>query len=211
MITERGTVLTEQMSNEEVRIQLTIAKQQGTLIEVHNLPHDDYFNIGFVVGLDTTFCLLISIDWDGKINDLVAIRLDTIRYTASGTDYLTTVSEKTKVAHEHHYFDLWHIQSFLDEHPDFPNGPILEKALADSYQHQLPVVIGTDKYQGHDDFTGMIHELNQITLNLHYLNEHDLSSMWTYDIPLKQITYVRMRGTQMHTTKQIMDDVFHQY
>lgn len=207
MITERGIGLTEQMSSEEVRIQLTIAKQQGTLLEVHNLRWDDYFNVGFVLGLDASFCLMISIDWDGKINDLLAIRLSTIRYVASGTDYLTTVSEKTKVAHEHHYFDLWQIQSFIDRHPEFTNGPLLEHALTDSYQHQLPVVIGTEKYQGADDFTGMIHELNQIN----YLNEHDLSSMWTYDIPLKDITYVRMRGTQMHTTKQIMDDVFHQY
>lgn len=39
-------------SESENRVQLTMAKQQGTLIEVHNLPNDDYFNVGFVVALD---------------------------------------------------------------------------------------------------------------------------------------------------------------
>ena len=33
-------------SESENRVQLTMAKQQGTLIEVHNLPNDDYFNVG---------------------------------------------------------------------------------------------------------------------------------------------------------------------
>lgn len=59
-------------SESENRVQLTMAKQQGTLIEVHNLPNDDYFNVGFVVALDPVFCLMISIDWDGKINGLSA-------------------------------------------------------------------------------------------------------------------------------------------
>ena len=56
----------------------------------------------------------------------------------------------------------------------------------------------------------MIHDLNEITLNLHYFNEKDLSSMWSYDILISQIDYVRSRGTQMATTKQILEDVFHQ-
>lgn len=199
------------MTEQDVRIQLTIAKQNGILIEVHNLAGDDYFNVGFVIGLDNTFCQLISVDWDGKINGLIAIRINSIRYTATGTDYLTTVSEKTKVAHEHHYFDLWAVQKFVDQHPEISNAPILQTMLQDSYQNQLPVVIGTKKFQGADDFTGMIHELNQITLNLHYFNEDDLSSMWTYDIPLTEIDYLRTRGIQVATAKQIMDDVFHQH
>ena len=173
---------------QDVKIQLTIAKQQGKLIEVHNIKNDDYFNVGFVVGIDNHFCLMISIDWDGKINGLIAIRLDSIITVNDQTDYLTTVSEKTKVAHEHHYFDIWQVQQFIDE----------------------PVVIGTKQYQGMDDFSGMIHDLNEITLNLHYFNEKDLSSMWSYDILISQIDYVRSRGTQMATTKQILEDVFHQ-
>ena len=95
---------------QDVKIQLTIAKQQGKLIEVHNIKNDDYFNVGFVVGIDNHFCLMISIDWDGKINGLIAIRLDSIITVNDQTDYLTTVSEKTKVAHEHHYFDIWQVQ-----------------------------------------------------------------------------------------------------
>ena len=104
-------------SESENRVQLTMAKQQGTLIEVHNLPNDDYFNVGFVVALDPVFCLMISIDWDGKINGLIAIRLKSILYTERHSDYLMTVSEKTKVAHDHNYFDIWQVQKFIQTLP----------------------------------------------------------------------------------------------
>lgn len=200
----------EQVDKRDIRIQLTIAQQQGKLIEVHNIKGDDYFNIGFVVGMDNHFCLMISIDWDGKINDLIAIRINSINGVDDETDYLTTVSEKTKVAHEHNYFDIWHIQQFIDEHPEIASGNILMNVLKDADSYHLPVVIGTKKYQGMDDFSGMIHDLNEITLNLHYFNEKDLSSMWSYDILISDIDYVRSRGTQTATTKQILEDVFHQ-
>lgn len=200
----------EQPNKQDVKIQLTIAKQQGKLVEMHNIKGDEYFNVGFIVGLDNYFCLMISIDWDGKINGLIAIRIESISAVNDQTDYLTTVSENTKVAHENHYFDIWRVQQFLDNHPEITTGNILMNVLRDSADNHLPVVIGTKKYQGVDDFSGMIHDLNEITLNLHYFNEKDLSSMWTYDILISQIDYVRSRGTQMATTKQILEDVFHQ-
>lgn len=198
------------MKETEIRAELAIAKQQGTLIEVHNLPGDEYFNVGFVVGVDPTFCLLISIDWDGKINGLVAIRISSIVYTERQTSYLTTISEKTKVAHRYHYFDIWQVQQFLDDHPEITRGDLLANVLKDSYQHHLPVVVGTQKYKGSDDFSGLIDHLDKIKLTLHYFNESDLSSMWEYDILLAQIDYVRVRGTQMATSQQIIHDIFNQ-
>lgn len=192
----------------DIRVQLTIAKQQGTLIEVHNLPQDDYFNVGFVVAIDPVFCLMISIDWDGKINGLIAIRISSIFYTERQSDYLTTISEKTKVAHDYHYFDIWHVQEFLDEHPQVTKGDLLANILEDSFSKQLPVVIGTQKYKGSDDFEGLITHLNQIQLTLHYFNSHDLSSLWEYQVLRAQIDYVRTRGTQMATGRQILKDVF---
>ena len=166
-------------SESENRVQLTMAKQQGTLIEVHNLPNDDYFNVGFVVAFDPVFCLMISIDWDGKINGLIAIRIKSILYTERHSDYLMTVSEKTKVAH-------------------------------DSYENRLPVVIGTEKYKGSDDFTGIITDLTPIKVTIHYYNDHDLSSLWEYDILRAKIDYLRVRGTQMATGKQIFNDIFNE-
>ena len=187
---------------------MTIARQQGTLIEVHNIPHDEYFNVGFVVAMDPTFCLMISIDWDGKINGLIVIRISSIDKIESNTDYLLTISEKTKVAHRHDYFDLWHVQQFIDDHPDFSRGDLLNNALNDSYTHRLPVVVGTRKYKGADDFTGLIASRDRIKLDLHYFNERDLSSLWSYEILLAQIDYVRVRGTQAATGQQIMRDLF---
>lgn len=192
----------------DIRIQLTIAKQQGTLIEVHNLPQDDYFNVGFIVAIDPAYCLMISIDWDGKINGLIAIRIKSIFYTERHSDYLTTISEKTKVAHDYHYFDIWHVQEFLDSHPQLITGDLLTNVLNDSFENHLPVVIGTQKYKGNDDFVGLITQLNKIQLTLHYYNDHDLSSLWEYQILRAQIDYVRTRGTQMATGKQILKDVF---
>lgn len=198
----------EKMKQSDLRAQLAIARQQGTLIEVHNIPNDDYFNVGFVLAIDPAFCMMISIDWDGKINGLIVIRISSINYVAKGTDYLMTISEKTKVAHQYNYFDIWHVQQFIDEHPEFTQGDLLNNALNDSFNHQMPVVIGTDKYKGSDDFEGIIAKRDRIQINLHYFNERDLSSLWTYDILLAQIDYVRIRGTQAATSKQILTDLF---
>ena len=153
----------EKMTERVVREQLVLAMQQGYLVEVHNLPGDDYFNVGFVVGIDPTFCLLISIDWDGKINGLIVIRISSIMAIIKGSDYLTTVSEKTKVAHRYHYFDIWQVQRFLDDHPEITSGNLLGNALADAYDHHLPVVVGTQKYKGNDDFIGHIVQLESFT------------------------------------------------
>lgn len=195
------------MSPNEIREQLVLSQQQGNLVEVYNFADDEIFNVGFVIAMDPLFVLLLGIDWDGKINGLTAIRITSIHKVQSYTDYLTTVSMKCKVAEDHDYFDVWKLQEFLRHH-DYQNVNILRTLLTDSYKHQLPVVIGTDKYKGEDDFEGLIHGLSEIKLNLHYINEHDLSSMWEYEILLAKIDYLRVRGTQCAQTKEIMKNVF---
>lgn len=195
------------MSSSEIKEQLIMAQQQGNLVEVYNFDDDDIFNVGFVIAIDPLFVLLLGIDWDGKINGLTAIRLTSIHKVQAYTDYLTTVSIKCKVAEEHHYFDIWHLQEFLRHH-DYQNKNILRTLLTDSFENKLPVVIGTDNYKGEDDFEGLINNLSEIKLDLHYINEHDLSSMWDYEILLVKIDYLRVRGTQMMQTKQIMQNVF---
>lgn len=195
------------MSSSEIKEQLIMAQQQGNLVEVYNFDDDDIFNVGFVIAIDPLFVLLLGIDWDGKINGLTAIRLTSIHKVQAYTDYLTTVSIKCKVAEDHHYFDIWHLQEFLRHH-DYQNKNILRTLLTDSFENKLPVVIGTDKYKGEDDFEGLINNLSEIKLDLHYINEHDLSSMWDYEILLVKIDYLRVLGTQMMQTKQIMQNVF---
>ncbi|WP_251548261.1 hypothetical protein [Limosilactobacillus caecicola] len=195
------------MAPEEIKEQFALAEQQGNLVEVYNFDDDDTFNVGFVIAMDALFVLLLGIDWDGKINGLTAIRISSIRKVQTYTDYLTTVSLKCKVAEDHHYFDVWGLQEFLRHH-DYRNVNILRTLLNDSYQHRLPVVIGTDKYKAQDDFEGLITDLSEIKLNLHYINEHDLSSMWEYEILLVKIDYLRVRGTQMAQTREIMQNVF---
>lgn len=195
------------MSSSEIKEQLIMAQQQGNLVEVYNFDDDDIFNVGFVIAIDPLFVLLLGIDWDGKINGLTAIRLTSIHKVQAYTDYLTTVSIKCKAAEDHHYFDIWHLQEFLRHH-DYQNKNILRTLLTDSFENKLPVVIGTDKYKGEDDFEGLINNLSEIKLDLHYINEHDLSSMWDYEILLVKIDYLRVRGTQMMQIKQIMQNVF---
>ncbi|WP_295728508.1 hypothetical protein [uncultured Limosilactobacillus sp.] len=195
------------MSPNEIKEQLVIANQQGYLVEVYNFVSDDMFNVGFVIAFDPLFVLLLGIDWDGKINGLTAIRLSSIHNIQAHTDYLTTVSLKCKVAKDHHYFDIWGLQKFLRHH-NYQNTNLLRTLLEDSYHHQLPVVIGTDRYKGEDDFSGLINNLSEIKLTLHYLNEHDLSSLWEYEILLAKIDYLRVRGTQCAQTKEILHNVF---
>lgn len=199
----------EHMNEPQIREQLTISQQQGTLVEVYNFADDDTFNVGFVIAMDPLFVLLMTLDWDCKINGLTLVRIKSIHAIRSQTDYLTTCSYKSKVAQEYGYFDIFGLQRFLREH-DFSHVNLLNTLLKDSIDHELPVVIGTQKYKGRDDFEGMVHELTHIGLTLHYYNEHDLSSLWTYDILLAQIDYLRVRGFQAMQTKAIMEGVFHQ-
>lgn len=195
------------MSPDEIREEFVLAEQNGNLVEVYNFSDDDTFNVGFIIAMDKLFVLLLTIDWDGKINGLTAIRISSIHKVRSYTDYLTTVSLKCKVAEDHHYFDIWGLQEFLRHH-NYRGKNILQTLLKDSYDNRLPVVIGTAKYKGQDDFEGLINKLTEINLNLHYFNEHDLSSLWEYEIPLVKIDYLRVRGSQSATSRQILRNVF---
>lgn len=195
------------MSPDQIREEFVLAEQNGNLVEVYNFSDDDTFNVGFIIAMDKLFVLLLTIDWDGKINGLTAIRISSIHKVRSYTDYLTTVSLKCKVAKDHHYFDIWGLQEFLRHH-NYRGKNILQTLLKDSYDNRLPVVIGTEKYKGQDDFEGLINKLTEINLNLHYFNEHDLSSLWEYEIPLVKIDYLRVRGSQSATSREILRNVF---
>ena len=92
------------MTQNEIRSEMTIAQQQGTLIEIYNLDSTDSFDVGFVIAMDQLFALLLVLDWDGKVNCLLVTRLTSIRQVRSQTDYLTTVTVKAKVAQDHGYF-----------------------------------------------------------------------------------------------------------
>ena len=82
--------------------------------------------------------------------------------------------------------------------------------LQDSFKHHLPVVIGTNKYKGQDDFEGILTKVDKMQLTMDYYNEHDLSSLWEYQVFLANVDYLRVRGYQMATTKAIFKEVFHQ-
>lgn len=197
----------ETMTPTAIRTQLEAAQRTGNLIEGYDFNDAETFDVGFVIALDREFVLLMTLDWDGKINGLTAIRLTALHRVRAGTDYLTTVSLKAAVAEEHGYFDLWQVQQFLRQH-NYRGRPLLRTLLVDSADHQLPLVIGTREYKGKDDFTGVIAALGKDELTLHYFNPHDLSSLWTYDIPLDQIDYLRVRGTQTATAQKILARVF---
>ena len=197
----------QKMTPEDIKAALLVSQQNGTLVEVYNFADDDTFNVGFVIATDQSFVLLMTLDWDAKVNGLTAIRLTSIHAVRSQTDYLTTISYKTKVAHQYHYFDLWHLQERLRSH-DYRHRPILQTLLHEAVAEKEPVVIGTKKYKGRDDFEGVIAQLGEIKLTLHYYNEHDLSSLWEYELLLAQIDYLRVFGSQGRTTAAVLAGVF---
>lgn len=195
------------MSPTEIKEALLLSQQNGTLVEVYNFADDDTFNVGFVLATDQSFTLLLTLDWDAKINGLTAIRLTSIRQVRAQTDYLTTVAYKSQVAQAHGYFDIWGLEAYVATQ-DYQHKSLLLTLLHDAVDHHLPVVVGTAKYKGRDDFEGIIHQLGAIKLTLHYYNEHDLSSLWEYEILLAQIDYLRLRGSQGATTAAILRGVF---
>ena len=195
------------MNTAEIRAQLVMAQQQDRMLEVYNFNDEEDFHIGYVVAIDPLFVLLKSIDWDGKISCLIAIRLSSIHKVQAFTDYLKTVAIKGAVAKKNHYYDIWGIERFLKQH-HYENQSLLKTILTQAQALDEAVVIGTRKYKARDEFEGFVNELTPQKLTLHYYNEHDLSSEWEYDILLAQVDYVRAFGTQSATTKAVMREVF---
>lgn len=195
------------MNTAEIRAQLVMAQQQGRMLEVYNFNDDNDFNVGYVIAIDPLFVLMKSIDWDGKLSSLIAIRLTSIHKVRAFTDYLKTVAIKGAVARKNHYYDLWGIERFLKQH-HYENKSLLKTMLTQAQAMDEAVVVGTRKYKAQDEFEGFVHQLTAQKLTLHYYNEHDLSSEWEYDILLAQIDYLRAFGTQSATTKAVMRSVF---
>ena len=54
-IFERTLKMIKHMNEPQIREQLTISQQQGTLVEVYNFADDDTFNVGFVIAMDPLF------------------------------------------------------------------------------------------------------------------------------------------------------------
>lgn len=130
----------------EIKEQLVMAQQQGYLLEIYNFNGDDDFNVGQVIAMDPLFVLVQSIDWDGKINGLLLIRISSIHYVKAFTDYLKTVTLKGVVAKENGYYDLWAVQAWLKQHT-YQNRQLLNQVLAENFANQQSVVIGTNKYK----------------------------------------------------------------
>lgn len=191
----------------EIKEQLVMAQQQGYLLEIYNFNDDDDFNVGKVIAMDPLFVLFESIDWDGKINGLLLVRISSIHYVKAFTDYLKTVTLKGEVAKENHYYDIWDVQAWLKGHV-YSKRQLLQAVLTENYAEHLPVVIGTKKYKAQDEFEGYLYHIDEESLVLHYFNEHDLSSLWEYQVFLAQVDYVRFHGTQAATTKKIIQTQF---
>lgn len=198
----------EKMSTDQIREILLLSQQHQRLIEVYNFADDDTYNVGTVVAFDTRFVVLATLDWDAKMNGLTTIRLASIHAVRDQSDYLTTVAVKAQVAKQHGYFDVWGLEDYLATNPIANRQSLLLTMLHDAVDHHLPVVIGTKKYKGRDDFAGIVYQLNDLSLLLHYYNAHDLSSLWEYEIPLGDIDYLRTRGSQGATTAAVLSEVF---
>ncbi len=188
--------------------QLQTAQRQHQLVEVYGFNDPEMFDIGYVVGIDDEFVLLLGHDWDGKINGLTAMRLSRITKVVVDDDYLITLKYKADVAREYDYYDRWGLTKQAAT-TDYVTGGIFSQLLNQVFNQQQALVIGTNQYNGSDEFQGFITELNAWSLTMHYFNSHDLSSVWEYRVPLEEIEYLRCFGYQAAQTERIFERVFH--
>lgn len=191
-----------------IQMQLQAAQTQHQLVEVYGFNDPELFDIGYVVGIDDSFVLLLGHDWDGKINGLTAMRLSRITKVVVEDDYLITLKYKAAVAKEYDYYDRWQLTQ-LAAQTDWVTGGIFLQLLTTVFEQQQALVIGTNQYNGSDEFQGFITELNTWSLTMRYFNSHDLSSVWEYRVPLEEIEYLRCFGYQAAQTARIFDRVFH--
>lgn len=193
--------------NNELKQELIFAKQNNELVAIYNFASDDTFTVGYVVAMDSLFVLILGLDMDSKINGLNAVRLTSIHDVKRDNDYLLNVKIREQNAKKYGYYDVWKLEQFLTS-TKYGQQPILIRMLTEAFEQEEPIVIGTKEFKDRDDFDGYLASLDAVKLTLNYLNFEDLSSLWTRDILLADIDYLRVKGMQAHNSATILKEIF---
>jgi hypothetical protein len=189
-----------------------IKKFQTTkqLVEIHHFINPDTYTIGVIMAYDQHFCMVKSIDPNGKINGLLLVNQADIYAIEEDTDYLRALAIKCDLAKKEGYYDIWHVESLIAR-IDLQQINFLWTFLQSAYQNRRVITIGfTDDADLDATVTGYIKELNHEIIHINYVDDYDLSSLWTLSCQLEQINYVRLVSFQTHEYAALMRTIFNE-
>ncbi|MCM0601791.1 hypothetical protein [Periweissella ghanensis] len=184
------------------------ASQQ--LVEIHHFINPDTYSIGFIVAHDSKFCVVKSIDPDGKINGLLLINRADIYAIEEQSDYLRALVVKIELAQKQGYYDIWHVEPLIKQ-IDLRQINFLWTFLQSTYQQKQVLTIGfTDDADLDATVTGYIKALTHEDVQVNYVDDYDLSSLWTLTCQLEQINYLRLASFQTHEHAALMRTIFNE-
>lgn len=196
------------MANIEQHIFL--AQQNQELIELDHFVDHDTFTVGYVAHQDDEFVMLKTIDPDGKINGVIVIRISDIYAARRKTDYLRTVAIKEKLAKHQGYYDAWEIEWFFNEYQ--PTTASMMANLVDTALRNKEVItigwVDEDRKDAH--VTGFLVDVHEGLMTFIYADDRDLSDLWTIQVRVEQIDYLRMFSFHTFGYQAILANVFHE-
>lgn len=192
----------------EILTKLSEAKEKQQLIEIHHFISPDTYTVGYVISFDKAFCLVKSLDPDGKINGILLINILDIYDVIFDDDYLKTILIKEKLAKEKRYYDLLNVEKKIVEidlhHPDF-----LAKFLKTAFINKEIITIGfVDDADLDAMVTGIVTKLDDLNVTVNYIDDYDLSSLWTLSCTIEQINYLRLNSFQTNEHEALFNAFF---
>ncbi|MCM0598690.1 hypothetical protein [Periweissella fabalis] len=180
------------------------------LVEIHHFVSPDTYTIGVVVAYDSQFCMVKGIDPDGKINGLLLINRADIYNIETQSDYLWALNVRIKLAQIEGYYDIWKVDALISK-IDLTQINFLWTFLQSAFQQRQVLTIGfTDDAQLDATVTGYIKQLDHEDVQVNYVDDYDLSSLWTLTCRLEQINYLRLSSFQTHEYAALMRTIFNE-
>lgn len=192
----------------DILAQLAMAQQQRKLVEIHHFINPDTYTVGIVIKFTKEVCLVKSLDPDGKLNGILLIKVAEIYAVENDTDYLQSIMIKTQLAKKHKYYDILNVEEIITK-LEIKLANFWYVFLEDFLRRKTIITIGfTDDAQLDAMVTGIITKIDNQRVIVNYVDDYDLSSLWTLQFNINDINYVRINSFQTIEYEMLMQTLF---
>lgn len=192
----------------DILAQLAMAQQHQQLVEIHHFINSDTYTVGLVIKFTKSICLVKSLDPDGKINGILLINVAEIYAVENDTDYLQAMKLKAQLAKKRGYYDILNVAAIIAK-IEIKRNDFWLATLTDFANTKSIVTVGfTDDAQLDAMVTGMITQIDGQITTINYVDEYDLSSLWTLHFDNDAINYLRFNSFQTIEYEVLMQTLF---
>lgn len=191
-----------------ITTELKIAITQQKVVELHHFISPDTYSVGYVLALGKDYCLVKSVDQDGKLNGILVIKISDIYAVIFESDYLKVITVKSKLAKRMQYYDLLSVEQRLQA-LDMNQSNFLTYILLSAFLKKEVISIGfIDDAELDATVTGVIKTLDDRQIVINYVDDYYLSSLWTLTCMQAQINYLRIGSFQTIEYEALMNELF---